>query len=301
VRRCFVSFLCIAAIAPASAMAQAAAEDVQFHVTLRDTGYMLGDLLDERIEARLPGSLQIDADALPLPGRVTPWMEVRRSRLGARRADGTQELVVTYQIFAEVEQATRVPLPAFKLRLRDGADMRTVSVAEQSFLLSPALPSTLDDEDRELRPSPAPAELPATKAIAGTLASVALALACAGFLLWRYDLLPFLPRAPGPLARAWRRWRRRQKRGLSDEEHAALLRDMHAALNRSAGETLYPSTLQRLFERAPYLTPLRAQIEGLFGDSWNRFYGSADCAAPSTARVLSMLHSAADRERGVPC
>ena len=298
-RRFLVPFLCIAAATATSAAA--AAEDIQFHVTLRDTGYMLGDLLDERIEARLPGALQIDAGALPLPGRVAPWLEVRRSRLEPRRADGTQALVVTYQIFAEVEQATRVPLPEFKLRVRDGADVRTVSVPEQSFLLSPALPSTLADEDRELRPSPAPAELSATKLIAGMLASLAFALACAAFLLWRYDLLPFLPRAPGPLARAWRRWRRKQQRALSDDEHAALLRDMHAALNRSAGETLYPSTLQRLFERAPYLTPLRAQIEGLFGDSWNRFYGAPDSAAPSTASVLSMLHSAADRERGVPC
>jgi mxaA protein len=294
-RHVFAACAWIAATASASA-----AEDIQLHVTLRDTGYMLGDLLDERVEARLPGTLQIDAAALPLPGRVTPWMEVRRSRLEPRRADGTQALVVTYQIFAEVEQATRVPLPAFKLRVRDGADVRALDVPEQSFLLSPGLPSTLADEDRELRPSPAPAELPTTKAIAGMLASLAFALACAAFLLWRYDLLPFLPRAPGPLARTWRRWRRKHRRGLSDEEHAALLRDMHAALNRSAGETLYPSTLQRLFERAPFLTPLRAQIEGLFGDSWSRFYGGPD-SAPSTASVLSMLRNAADRERGVPC
>jgi len=168
-------------------------------------------------------------------------------------------------------------------------------VPAQSFLLSPALPSALTDRDRELRPSPEPAKLPVAAEVAGVLASVALALACAGWLLWRYDRLPFLPYAPGPLARTWRRWRRRDG---SDAE--ALLRDMHAALSRCAGETLYPSTLHRLFDRAPFLVPLRERIEPLFAASWNAFYGTPG-EAPATSSVLALLRDAADRERGVPC
>ena len=95
------------------------------------------------------------------------------------------------------------------------------------------------------------------------------ALACGGYLLWRYDRLPFLPHSPGPLAQTWRRWRRRHKRALSDAEQTALLRDVHAALNGSAGETLYPSTLARLFERAPFLGAAartdRAVVRGIVG------------------------------------
>jgi len=178
--------------------------------------------------------------------------------------------------------------------------VRTVSVPSRSFLLSPALPPALTDQDRELRPSPAPMSLPLSRAIVGALTSLALALVCAGYLLWRYDRLPFLPHAPGPLARTWRRWRRGQ-RGLSTEQHAALLRDMHTALSRSAGETLYPSTLERLFERAPYLAPLRDRIAHVFAASWSSFYGPNEQIPPSTTSVLTLLHDAADRERGVPC
>jgi hypothetical protein len=77
---------------------------------------------------------------------------------------------------------------------------------------------------------------------------------------------------------------------------------MHAALNRSAGETLYPSTLKRLFERAPFLLPLRERIESLFGASWNAFYGSSgESSLLPPANVLALLRDAADRERGVPC
>jgi mxaA protein len=290
-----VFVLCLAA------HAASAAEDVGISVSLRDTGYMLGDLIDERIELQLPPSASIDAQSLPLPGRVAPWLEVRQARLGSRSEAGVQTLVVTYQIFAAVEQAMRVPLPELRVRVRSDAELRTIVVPSRSFLMSPALPPTLTDEDRELRPSPAPEMLPVTRIVAGLAASIAAALACAGYLLWRYDCLPFLPREPGPLARTWRRWRRTRKRALSDGELSALLRDVHAALSRSAGETLYPSTLPRLFDRAPHLEPLRQRIDELFRASWDAFYGAPGSTQPPPGNVLAVLRDAADRERGVPC
>lgn len=282
---------------PADALA--AADEIAVDVKLRDTGYMLGDLIDEQVDVQLPASMRIDPESLPLPGRATPWLEVRRAGLSPRASSGRQELVITYQIFAETEEAAHAALPEFTLRAREGAETRSVNVPARRFLLSPALPPALTDEDRELRPSAPPRLLPEAKFIAGALASLALALACVGWLLWRYDRLPFLPHAPGPLARTWRRWRR--GRGLSSEQHAALLRDMHAALSHSAGETLYPSTLERLFERAPYLAPLRERIAKLFAASWSSFYERGPQGPPPAASVLALLHDAADRERGVPC
>ena len=297
-RRTFA--LCMLLMATMAIDAHAAGEDIAVDVTLRDTGYMLGDLLDERIEIETPQSLRIDPESLPLPGRVAPWLEVRGVTLQPREPSGAERIIVTYQIFAETEEAARVALPEFTLRVRDGGDLRTVNVPPRSFLLSPALPPALTDQDRELRPSPTPTLLPISKDFAGALASLVLALTCAAYLLWRYDRLPFLPHAPGPLARTWRRWRRGH-RGLSSDQHAALLRDMHVALSRSAGETLYPSTLERLFERAPYLAPLRERIGSLFAASWRSFYDAGEQAPPPVASVLALLHEAADRERGVPC
>jgi len=290
VKRVAASLLIVATFS-----SMAAAPEVA--VSLRDTGYMLGDLIEERIDVALPAGTRIDPDSVPLPGRVAPWLEVRHTELAPPRA-GSQTLGVTYQIFAEAEEATRAPLPEVHLRLR-GADAGELIVPSRSFLLSPALPATLVDKDRELRPSPDPEHVPESPAITGALASLAVALVAAAYLLWRYDRLPFLPYAPGPLLRAWRSWRRRSRRALTDEEETVLLRDLHGALNESAGETLYPSTLQRLFDRAPYLAPLRAEIERVFVASWQRFYGRGD--APAPAHVLATLQSAADRERGVPC
>jgi mxaA protein len=289
------------ALAAAGARAvESAGTEVAPIVTLRDSGYMLGDLLDERVDLALPRGFALNVDSLPLPGRVAPWMEVRRTRVerGDRRDMAT--VVVTYQIFAEVEQASRVPIPSFKLRMRDAAMTRVVAVPEQSFLLSPALPPALADEDREIKPSPAPEALPAGGILARLVLALVAALGCGIYLLWAHDRLPFLPRSRGPFARLWRRWRKRERSALTASDRAALLRDWHCALNQAAGQTLYRSTLPLLFERVAYLQPLRGEVETLFAHSWQSFYGPANDGPPAPA-VFKLLRTAAERERGVPC
>jgi len=290
--------LSLTAIVATGAAAESADSGIVPLVALRDTGYLLGDLLEERVELQLPDGFTLDPASLPAPGRVAPWLEVRDARAQSGRSAGLMSVTVIYQIFAEVEQASRVPIPPFKLRIERGGEARRVAVPEKSFLLSPALPSALSDQDRELKPSPVPQPLPVTGALAELTASLLAALAAAAYLLWAHDLLPFLPRAPGPFARLWRRWR---GRGLDPAERLTLLREWHLALNAAAGETLYASTLPRLFERAPHLLPLRGRVDALFRRSWQSFYGAAPIAEDMTPEILGVLREAALRERGVPC
>jgi mxaA protein len=113
--------------------------------------------------------------------------------------------------------------------------------------------------------------------------------------------MPFLPRSPGPFARAWRLWRRRSRHPIAATEQVVLLRDWHAALNQAAGETLYTSSLPQLFARAPYLEALRAQVEGMFDASWKSFYGESQSPGPGATEILDLLRRSAERERGVPC
>jgi len=87
-------------------------DPIQPIVTLRDSGYLLGDVIDERVDLNLPAGVSLDPDSLPLPGRVAPWMEVRSSRIDHGEQGGGQSVIVRYQIFAEVEQTERVPIPA---------------------------------------------------------------------------------------------------------------------------------------------------------------------------------------------
>ena len=104
------------------------------------------------------------------------------TRNSLRAASGVQEVVVTYQIFAESEDAARVPLPAFQLKAGEGAGTRIVDVPARSFLLSPGLPPTLTDEDRELRPSPEPKRMSQAATLAAASAKSAVAFVCAAYL-----------------------------------------------------------------------------------------------------------------------
>jgi len=287
------------AIAVSSLATAAPGDDIAIRISVRDAGYMLGDLLDERIDIDLPPGTSLDAESLPAPGRVAPWMEVRSARLQRAESPSSAVVLITYQIFAEVETATRVPLPEIKLRVIQGEEKRPLIVPSRSFLLSPGLPSSLTDQDRELKPSPTPQMLAMWPNVVGVAIALVIALMCGAYLLWAYDRLPFLPRSPGPLLRLWRRSRRIGE-NVPDAERDELLRGLHAAFNRSAGETLYPSTLHRLFERSAFLTPLRESIERLFQASWNRFYGAPGMPVPSMSEALAILHRAADRERGLP-
>src|SRR4029077_5672734 len=79
-------------------------DPIQPLVTLRDSGYLLGDMIDERIDLNLPPGVSLDPDSLPPPRRVAPWMEIRSSRIDRGGQEGTQSVIVRYQIFAEVEE-----------------------------------------------------------------------------------------------------------------------------------------------------------------------------------------------------
>ena len=251
----------------------------------------------------LPDGMRIDPESLPLPGRVAPWLEVRRATLGAGCVPASQALVVTYQIFAEAgggDAGAVARVPAAPARRERRAGHRACRRA--AFLLSPALPPTLVDKDRELRPSPEPERIAeARRSRRRARESRASRSSAIGYLLWRYDRLPFLPYAPGPLAA----FVAALAASLADAscrrtKQTALLRDLHAALNQSAGETLYPSTLvATVRSRAVSRAAARARSKRVFAASWQRFYGEGE--APAPAQVLALLRSAADRERGVPC
>src|SRR5262249_57961958 len=128
--------------------------------------------------------------------------------------------------------------------------------------------------------------LPRTGLALVLVASLTVGLSCAAWLLWAHDRLPFLPRSPGPFARLWRRWRRRGRRELPADQQVALLRDWHSALNEAAGETVYGSTLPRLFVRAPFLAPMRIRVEGAFSRSWEALYGDPAMPRPAAAGTL---------------
>lgn len=255
-------------------------------VQMRDTGYTLGDLINTEVTIRLDRDAEIAPDSLPPAGRVTPWLELREARL--QQSGWVARLDLTWQVFATVESPLLLKLPAIELKLK-GEKPQAVVIPAQSFHLSPVLPNPL--ENTEPRPNRPPFLFDEQAPLLGAAACALLLLLSLLGWLWLVDRLPGLPRFPGPFTRLARQLRRHQG-GLDRQA----LRDIHAAMNQAAGETLYPDSLPHLFVRAPYLEPVRTELERFFLVSWRHFYENG-LAVPHRGQTLIWVEQAARAER----
>lgn len=255
-------------------------------VDMRDTGYTLGDLINTHITIRLDQDAEIAPDSLPPAGRVPPWLELREARL--EQAGRVAHLDLTWQVFATVESPLLLKLPAIELKLK-GDKPQVVVIPAQPFHLSPVLPNPL--ENTQPRPNRPPFLFDERPPLLGATMSALLAMLGATAWLWLVDRLPGFPRNPGPFTRLARRLR--HHKGELDMQ---ALRDIHAALNTAAGETLYPGTLPRLFRRAPHLGPVRADLERFFRVSWQYFYENGP-VMPGRSETLAWVEQAARAER----
>jgi mxaA protein len=111
-------------------------------------------------------------------------------------------------------------------------------------------------------------------------------LSWAGWWLWRNAR----ESARLPFARAWRELRRMQRKPRASEPHADASAQawlcLHRALNETAGHVVHAGALSGLFVRAPYLQPLRAQLEQFYRQSSERFFTPASSGDAYPLRTL---------------
>jgi len=265
-------------------------------VTMRDSGYTMGDFLHMRVEIPLEPGQKLDEESLPLTGRSRYWLDL--SDLRWHQAGDTLTLDLSWQLFATVEIAQKLQTPVIPLRTQDG---RALQIPAQDFHYSPVLPYPLESSGRR-------ANLPPFKADEQTplmVAAVCLALSLLSIFvwLWLHDRLPWWPRRPGPMTLLARALRRQPADAVLNRDQ---LRLIHDALNRSAGQSLYPQTLARLFAVAPYLQPEQPSIAAFFERSWRTFHADvpptlrADEVQPWVVRCArnERLYWRAQRGRG---
>ncbi|HMV55172.1 MAG TPA: hypothetical protein PLX20_11600 [Rhodocyclaceae bacterium] len=268
-----------------------AAGDGAVRIEMREAGYMLGDLLEQRIVIELAPGEHVNAESLPPSGRLNHWLEVRRASLNEAQGRATVDL--SLQIFAAVEQATPLRMPDVTLAVSGPGGAREHIASGGRVVLSPVLPPQLAESDRAPHKAPAPAPLQEKAYWLAAALACLTSLAAATWLAWLHDRLPFLGRNPGPFTRLLRELRRR-----AHADETTLRHEIHAALNQCAGATLYPTTLQSLFERAPHLEAIRTEIEQFFHHSWNLFYTGNPANAMPVQDLMALLRRARECERG---
>lgn len=255
-------------------------------VQLRDMGYTLGDDIDASVHIQLDKGDSLDPDSLPLPGPLNAWLDLKNIRL-AQHGDA-YHMHLRWQIFRTVESAQKVSLPVIALKTMQ-QPARVVEIPAQVVFVSPVLANPIQDANP--RGMMAPQHLDVKFKALRTLALFILSIGLLLVWLWLIDRLPGFPRSPKPMT-LLARYLKAKRWKLTKAD----MQKVHSALNEIAGETLYPTTLARLFDRAPYLTSFRSDIEQFFDASWQTFFQSAE-DVPDLACVQSWVEQCARAER----
>lgn len=262
----------------------------------RPTGYFVGDLVTQRI--LLEGSGQpYTPVTLPPPGRVNSWFERRRATV-VTDDSSHRWLAVEYQFLNAPKAVTAATLPAWQLTVKTAAAAPfTLTVPAASLNIAPLSPPGSPEQigTRDLRSDHVPAkiaEAPICRAIAISSSGLALTLAAwLGWVFWRNKRA----QTTQPFAHALR-----ELRTLPDDAPRAW-QILHRAFDQAAGRVIQTATLPVLFERAPQLAPVRAQIEEFFAQSTQRFFAHSSSAHSGAVPQLNSTTPAIhDRARSAP-
>jgi hypothetical protein len=242
------------------------------------------------VSLTLPAKQTIDPQSLPLVGRVKSWLDLKSIAMTQQKQDVT--LQVAWQIFGTVEKAQTLNTPSFVLKTQ-GPHAQKIVVPEQEFYYSPVLPlpPLKDIKRRDNLVAPL---MDTTTPILWLGVSFALFSLCGFMWLWLKDRLPWLPYRAGPMTLLLRQLTV-AKQTLTEQQ----LRDIHTALNKSAGISLYPDNLNTLFVNAPYFVAEQQQVEQFFKQSWAVFYpkSTGDKAHVESAPTMQWVNNIAMAER----
>lgn len=256
----------------------------------RAFGYVLGDVLTQRVLLQASGS-DVGSVTPPSVGRTGPWLERRPSSLETD-ADGRRWMVIGYQVVNAPQTLTKIALPALTLTSASGTQLE---VAEWPASVGPLTPPNVFAAG-DLQPMRPDREAPLLDT-AGPRRQIewALGLLVATLLAWAawWGWRNQRESARLPFARAWRQMQRLQGAPAASSQDAWFC--MHQALNETAGEVVHASSLSGLFTRAPYLQPLRAQLEHFYQVSAERFFKPAPGAAEFPLQTLCRALYRAER------
>lgn len=280
---CFAAALCLSTV-PVSDTVTAqtiampgdppasAAEQVSPQQPVRAFGYVVGDILNQKIP--LADDLEL-LDKLPL-NRLSTWLK-RHSTETIKDKHGQFFLSIDYQIVNSPEALVEAVLPELDLYFTDGT---SIEVSEWPFTIGPLTAPTAGANgslpDRLPDTSP---QFPDTSGQTSLMQNALLALAAVlaawiGWWYWRQ----YNDKVRLPFAHAAHQLRKLGGTAANDDPRAWLL--VHDAINKSAGSTIQPATLPELIKRRPWLAASADGLEEFFKKSSQRFF--AQTAHPST-------------------
>lgn len=262
----------------------------------RAYGYQVGDVVERRAVVSVPQGMVLDAESLPRVGQRGLPIELRAldwQPLGG----GRFELRLRYQVFHAPVAVRTMELPTLSLRFTGEPREQTLRLEGWPVTVAPLVPVDVSPRRGlgELQPDVPPPRFdlaPSSTRLAVYAALVGLGLL---YLAYVYLGLPLLRRRR-PFGRAWPQLAALPAT-VDAERWRGAARELHRALDASAGRAVFIDQVDDFLERRPDFRPVRAELLAFLAESREAFFGGSDATRP-TASLRALGRRLRDLERG---
>lgn len=265
----------------------------------RAYGHTVGDVVTRRVQVTVPEGLHLDADSLPSAGQRGRALELREVDWRAVDAGaGRYELRLRYQVFLSPPEARTFEMPTLRLRFVGSPRDQDLLIDAWPVSVAPLVPVEVSPRRGlgELQPDIAPPAID-TQPTTTRLALYGLGLAAgAAYLAVVYLGWPAWMRRQRPFGRAWRRLATLPAT-LPAAQWQAAARELHQALDATAGHTVFAQGVDAFIAQRPRFSPLREDLLAFFVASRTAFFGG-DAGLRETALLRRLGRRARDIERG---
>ena len=283
---------------------------IQIVDPVKDVGYTVGDVLQRQITLTIKKPYYLVEESLPIIGFEKTYrgqpIGVNLAGLKHTKKDEGEQIVhhltLDYQIFTSSVVAKRAAVLAEYVRLvntSDKDDLVKYRIPMWEFVISPLSvfgQIKVEDDMSQFR-GPLLMDASKEKMRLKTLL-VLLALSLIG-LLYILGKNAWLPRMGGPFAKAFRNIK---KQDNTPQGIQSAVSSMHAALNTSAGNSLFMNNLDEFLAKKPAFNAIKSEINQFFDLSRQVFFepnAKHDVGAEPVTWLKQFCRRCRDCERGL--
>ncbi len=267
--------------------------------TPRNFGYSAGDIIEHRIDIRIPSGTELNTNNLPASGSLLEWLDVVNAQT-IKLSNNRYKITIQYQVYKQVKETELLEIPMFQLATTDETEIESVTIPAWQFSYHALIPSHINDNEIFAQPAQKPAALPIQPIVTQLFIYLGAALLCLAYILWRRGSLQLWSRRTTAFQQALRDLKQLPELTTNPDQIEQAFRLVHRALNQTAGQTVLESQLDCFYQNHPQLTAMRSDTDRFFKQSRQLFYESSAPVSQLTQdnnllRTLKQLCSRYDR------
>jgi mxaA protein len=284
--------------------------DIVIKDPIKDVGLTVGDIVTREITLTVKKPYYLVEESLPIVGyektyRGQPIGVYLSGLKHTKKDEGKQiihHLTLDYQIFTSSVVAKRAAVLAEYVRLvntSDKDDLVKYRIPMWEFVISPLSvfgQIKVEDDMSQFRGPLLMDDSKLKKRLNWSLAFLALSLLGLLYILGKHA---WLPRMGGPFAKAFRNIKKQDNAPQGIQNAVSI---MHAALNASAGNSLFINNLDEFLAKKPAFNTIKTEINQFFALSRQVFFepnAKHEVGADPVAWLKRFCRRCRDCERGL--